>query len=110
MILKKNEKDILPKDVNLNDGQHKQINTTHINRIQQRAQIAVLNQNGVDKHLISSFLDRDISTINKWTSRFDEAIELNDKKRPGHPVKFKEDVQFKAIYFYCKRTFGASWI
>lgn len=104
MILKKNEKDILPKDVNLNDGQHKQINITHINRIQQRAQIAVLNQKGIDKHLISSFLNRDISTINKWTSRFDEAIELNDKKRPGHPVKFKEDVQFKTIYFYCKRN------
>jgi len=64
----------------------------------------VLNQKGIDKHLISSFLDRDISTINKWTSRFDEAIELNDKKRPGHPVKFKEDVQFKTIYFYCKRN------
>ena len=60
MILKKNEKDILPKDVNLNDGQHKQINITHINRIQQRAQIAVLNQKGIDKHLISSFLNRDI--------------------------------------------------
>ncbi len=64
----------------------------------------MLNKNGVDNHLISSFVNRDISTINKWTSRFNEAIELHDKKRPGHPVKFKPDVQFKTIYFYCKRN------
>jgi len=95
---------MLPTDLILSDANHKQISTTHINRVQQRAQILVLNHNGIDKHQISGFVNRDLATIKRWIFRFQQTIELNDKKRPGCPAKFNEDVQFKTIYFYCKRN------
>lgn len=77
---------------------------TSINRIQQRAQIAVLNQVGVTKQMIAWFVNRDISTVNRWINRFYEAKELNDQKRSGRPLRIMEDVQLKTIAFYCQTT------
>ena len=99
-LLKTKADDFLPADLNFNYSYNTHI--TSINRIQQRAQIIVLNQMGITKQMISWFVNRDLSTINRWTSRFLEAEELNDQKRSGRPLHFMEDVQLKTICFYCQ--------
>jgi len=77
---------------------------TSINRIQQRAQIVVLNQTGVSKHMIAWFVNRNILTVNRWIHRFYDTQELNDQKRSGHPLRLMEDIQLKTIAFYCQAT------
>jgi transposase len=99
-LLKTKADDFLPADLDFNYSYNPHI--TSINRIQQRAQIIVLNQIGITKQMISWFVNRDLSTINRWTGRFLEAEELNDQKRSGHPLHFMEDVQLKTISFYCQ--------
>ena len=103
-MLKNREKDLLPTDLDIINTRNRNKSITHVNRIQQRAQIAVLNQIGINKHQISGFLKRDISTITRWTTRFQKAIELNDKNRPGRPANFKEDIRLKTISFYCQTS------
>jgi len=52
--------------------------------------------------MIAWFINRHLSTVNRWTGRFYEAQELNDQQRSGCPLRITEDVQLKTVAFYCQ--------
>lgn len=101
-MLQSKANDFLAADLDFNYSQ--KITITSTNRIQQRSQIAVLNQLGVTKQMIAWFVNRNVSTINRWISRFADARELYDQKRSGRPLRIMEDVQLKTVAFYCQTT------
>lgn len=95
-------RDFLPVDFDFNYAQ--KITITSVNRIQQHAQIALLDQMGLPKAQIAGFVRRHITTVKRWIGRFKAANELKDHKRAGRPLVYSEAVQLKTIAFYCQTT------
>jgi len=63
-----------------------------------------LKQNEIENTVISQFVDCDIKTVCRWTSRWEENKCLADDKRSGCPVKFTEDCKLRLTAFYCQTT------
>ncbi|UCE08221.1 MAG: IS630 family transposase, partial [bacterium] len=73
-----------------------------VNRIQQHAQIALLDQIGLSISSVAAFVNRHITTVKRWIRRFKEANQLKDRTRSGRPPLYSEVVRLKTIAFYCQ--------
>jgi transposase len=69
-----------------------------------RYQIVTLHKMGVEKRVIASFVNLDISTVNRWTERAESDMELKDKPRPGRPLVYDDAVRHRVVAFYCQTT------
>jgi transposase len=80
----------------------KKVDIAGINQLQQRYQMAVLSNSGVNPQSIAWFVNRHISTVGRWISRFESGDDLRDKNRSGRPSVYTEKIQLKTIAFYCQ--------
>ena len=80
----------------------KKIPFAFANRIQQRRQMVVLHQAGINSKTIAWFVNRHIATVGRWISRVKNSASLRDAKRSGRPAVYTEKVQLKTIAFYCQ--------
>jgi transposase len=76
------------------------------NRQYLRYQIITLHKTGVEKGVIASFVDLDISTVNRWTERAksDMELDIKDKPRPGRPPVYDDALRHRVVAFYCQTT------
>ena len=69
-----------------------------------RYQIITLHKKDVEKRVIAYFVNLDISTVNRWTERAENDMELKDKPRPGRPRVYDDAVRHQVVAFYCQTT------
>ncbi len=62
----------------------------------------LLHKAGIPASLISWFINRDVSTVQRWIPRVEKNI-FNDMKRSGRPPIFSREMQLKTIGFYCQQ-------
>jgi hypothetical protein len=72
------------------------------NRIQQHAQIAILNRQGIDKSMIAWFGSTDRTTVNRWCQQLETTTECRDQYRSGQPRRITEAMEIKTIAVYCQ--------
>ena len=59
-----------------------------------------MNNDGINKEVISRFTGCSLKIVNRWSTRFD----INDQSRSGRPLTYHEELQLKIIAFYCQTT------
>ncbi|MCP4703551.1 MAG: IS630 family transposase, partial [candidate division Zixibacteria bacterium] len=61
----------------------------------------LLHKAGIPASRISWYIDRDVSTVQRWIPRVENNI-LDDIRRSGRPPLFTQEMQLKTIGFYCQ--------
>jgi transposase len=64
--------------------------------------MVILSNSGVNSRTIAWFVNRHISTVRRWISRFESDDDLRDQNRSGRPPVYTEKTQLKTIAFYCQ--------
>jgi len=77
-------------------------NSVGTRQFQERSKIFTLNHFGVHPRTIAWFMNRHISTVNRWVLRLRDGKGICDQKRSGRPRIYTDATQLKTIAFYCQ--------
>lgn len=73
-----------------------------VQKMRDRAKMLTLAHYNVNCGTIAWFMNRHVSTVQKWIQRSKIGGELCDKKRSGRPPVYDERTRLKTIAFYCQ--------
>jgi len=82
----------------------KELSPAQVARVQERAQMMALHQQGIAPPVIAWFSGRHVATVFRCRRRADRRPELTDRPRTGRPRLFETDQRYRLLAFYCQAT------